>query len=279
MQTPAKHTLCALLTGVVLTCLPLLGQAHRGWIMPVATVFSGEDPWVSFDAAVSNDIFIANHGPLRLDNLQIQAPDGSLVPPANSATLKSRVSFDLNLKQVGTYKIATASAGLMARWESDTGERRFWPERGKKADSAEFKEKVPKKAKNLEVSYNARRVETYVTRGAPSQGVLKPTNQGLELAPITHPNDLFAGEAAQFVFLIDGKPAAGTQVSVVADGSRYRNSDGARDFVADKDGKVSITWPLPGKYFLEAEYSDNKAAKPAKTRKGSYTLALEVLPQ
>lgn len=279
MQTLVKHPFCALLTGVVLTCLPLLSQAHRGWIMPAATVFSGEDPWVSFDAAVSNDIFIANHGPLRLDDLQIQAPDGSLVQPANSATLKSRVSFDLNLKQVGTYKIATASGGLMARWESDTGERRFWPERGKKADPAEFKDKVPKKAKNLEVSYNYRRVETYVTRGAPSQSVLKPTNQGLELAPITHPNDLFAGEAAQFVFLIDGKPAAGTQVSVVADGSRYRNSDGARDFVADKDGKVSITWPVPGKYFLEAEYSDNKAAKPAKTRRGSYTLVLEVLPQ
>lgn len=279
MQTLVKHPFCALLTGVVLTCLPLLSQAHRGWIMPAATVFSGEDPWVSFDAAVSNDIFIANHGPLRLDNLQIQAPDGSLVQPANSATLKSRVSFDLNLKQVGTYRIATASGGLMARWESDTGERRFWPERGKKADPAEFKDKVPKKAKNLEVSYNYRRVETYVTRGAPSQSVLKPTNQGLELAPITHPNDLFAGEAAQFVFLIDGKPAAGTQVSVVADGSRYRNRDGARDWVADKDGKVSITWPVPGKYFLEAEYSDNKAAKPAKTRKGSYTLVLEVLPQ
>ena len=42
----------------LLACsLPLVANAHRAWVLPAATVLSGENAWVTFDAAVSNDIF------------------------------------------------------------------------------------------------------------------------------------------------------------------------------------------------------------------------------
>ena len=67
-----------------------------------------------------------------------------------------------------------------------------------------------------------RRVETYVTVGTPSD--VKATGAGLELVPLTHPNDLYAGETAKFRFLLDGKPAKDLEVEIVAGGTRYRDA-------------------------------------------------------
>lgn len=268
-----------LATAAIALCLPLTSHAHRGWILPSSTVVSGDSPWVTFDAAVSNDIFHADHNPFRMDNFTITAPDGKILEAQNLHTGKFRVTFDLNLQQKGTYKIGTASNGLTARWETDTGERKFWPERGKQADPEDFKKSVPKKAKNLEVAQTSRRNETFVTSGSPSTSVFTATNQGLELVPITHPNDLFANEKAEFNFLIDGKPAAGTKVTVIPGNRRYRNEEAALELETDKNGKLVIAWPQAGTYWLSANYRDEKAKKPAKIRNGSYVTTLEVLPK
>ena len=102
--------------------------------------------------------------------------------------------------------------------------------------------------------------------------------QGLELKPVTHPNDLFAGEAAEFVFLLDGKPAADVEISVIPGGNRYRDELGEMKAKTDKDGKVSITWPEAGMYWMEAELTtDNGVSKPATERRASYSATLEVL--
>ncbi|MFZ1795666.1 MAG: DUF4198 domain-containing protein, partial [Dokdonella sp.] len=65
--------------------LPLSAQAHKAWLLPSATVLSGEDPWITVDAAVSNDLFYFNHVPLRLDALAITGPDGKPVQAENRA--------------------------------------------------------------------------------------------------------------------------------------------------------------------------------------------------
>ncbi len=254
-------------------------HAHRAWIVPASTVLSGEDSWVTFDAAVSNGIFHADHAPLRHNTIQALGPDGKSVELQNGSTGKHRSTFDLNLKQQGTYKIFFASNGLNARWETEDGERRFWPQRGVAPTQEGFEKEVPKKAKNLQISQASRRMETFVTAGSPSTEVFKATNQGLEMVPITHPNDLFAGEEAEFTFLIDGKPAVGAKIIVVPGGMRYRNDQAAIELVTDKKGKAAITWPEAGMYWLEAEYSDDKGKKPAKERRGMYVATFEVLPE
>lgn len=265
--------------GAVLAIFLLpVAHAHRAWIVPAATVLSGDDPWVTFDAAVSNDIFHTDHAPLRLEGVTAHAPDGKEIPLQNSSTGKYRSTFDLNLPQKGTYKITSFNSGLRARWETDAGEQR-WPARGVQATPEAFAKEVPKKAKNLEVAFGSRRIETFVTAGTPDTKVFKPINQGLELVPVTHPNDLFAGEKAEFKFLIDGKPAVGAKVEVVPAGMRYRNQQANISAQTDKTGGVSITWPQAGMYWMSVSYEDDKAQKPAKKRTAGYVATFEVLPE
>lgn len=270
-----KASLC---TALVL-CLPLSAQAHRGWLLPSSTVLSGDDAWVTVDAAVSNGIFHADHAPMRLDDVTITAPDGTSLKPQNTSTGKYRSVFDVQLPQKGTYKIATASTGIMATWKTAEGERRMWPGRGEKGNPADVEKNIPKDAKEVQISQFSRRLETFVTSGTPDNKALKASNQGLELLPITHPNDLFAGEAAEFQFLIDGKPAAGVKVTVIPGGMRYRDDQDAIEVESDNKGKISVTWPQAGMYWLSANYRDEKAKKPASIRTGSYAGTFEVLPE
>ena len=71
----------------------------------------------------------------------------------------------------------------------------------------------------LELFLDLGRVETFVTLGAPTTTALAPTGQGIELVPVTHPNDLVAGEAATFKLIRDGQPAADMEVTVARGGT------------------------------------------------------------
>ncbi|MFY9178171.1 MAG: DUF4198 domain-containing protein [Venatoribacter sp.] len=254
-------------------------QAHRAWILPDVTVLSGDEPAVTFDLAVSNSLFNFDHVPFRVNGLAIEAPNGDALEPENVHTGKFRTVFDLTLKQEGTYRVFVASQGLFARWENDEGKRQMYPQRGQQFDQAEFDKVVPKKAKNLEVSQTSRRLETFVTSGNSSKGALALTNKGLEVNYLTHPNDLFTGEEATLEFYIDGKPAVGVEISVIREGTRYRNNQNEQKLTSDKKGQVKITWNEAGRYYLAASYKDKAAQKPATVRTGSYSAVLEVLPE
>lgn len=252
---------------------PLASHAHKAWLLPSATV-STVDQWITVDGAVSNDLFYFNHVPLRLDNLAITAPDGSKGTPENQHTGKYRSVFDLQLKQNGTYKLALINQGLNASYEQN-GARKRW-----RGTAEKFATEVPADAKNLQVSESAGRVETFVTAGKPTEAALKPSNVGLELLPVTHPNDLYAGEAAKFRFLLDGKPATDLAVVVVAGGTRYRNEQQEQQLKTDANGELSVTWPTPGMYWMESTLEDQKTSvKQAKQRRISYVATFEVLPQ
>jgi uncharacterized GH25 family protein len=255
----------------VLLLTPLAASAHKAWILPSATTVA-RDQWVTVDAAVSNDLFYFNHVPLRLDGLKITAPDGSTVASEGGHTGKYRSVFDLHLTQDGTYRVALASGGLFANW-TENGEPKRW-----RGDLAAFERDVPKDAKDLNVMQASNRNETFVTAGAPNDTALKPTNIGLELIPVTHPNDLYAGEEARFRFLIDGQPAAGLDVTVLRGGARYRDQPVEMKVKADAEGVVAITFADADMYWLNASVQDGKAEPPAKGRRAGYTATLEVLP-
>ena len=257
----------------------LNANAHRAWILPYETVKAGDSGWVTFDMAVSNDIFQIDHGAGRAEGITVLTPDGKMEEPKNLFTGQLRTSFDVNLLQQGTYKVFTASNSLSARWEDADGKRGFWPERGAKANSADLVTAIPKDAKNIEVTQGSRRIETFVTLGKPSTSTLVPTNEGFELVPITHPNDLAVSEPAEFKFLIDGKPAVGAKVTIIASGSRYRNAAEEQVLETDKNGVVKVQWKKTGAYWLGASYKDEKAKKPAKFRSGNYSGTFEVLAE
>lgn len=264
---------CTRIALALAVALPCIAQAHKAWILPSATVLSSND-WITADAAVSNDLFYFNHVPLRSENLLIHTPDGGTAQPQNLHTGRLRSVFDLQLEQSGTYRLAIVQSGLFASW-SENGEQKRW-----RGNAARFEQEVPKDAKDLKVTQNAGRIETYVTAGSPTQTVFKPTGTGLELAPVTHPNDVYAGEAATFKLLFDGKPAAGLEVEVVRGSTRYRDHQEEIKLSTDAEGAFTVTWPEAGMYWLETTAQDDKATVPPATqRRASYVLTVEVLPQ
>jgi uncharacterized GH25 family protein len=263
-----RAALCAALV------LPMAAQAHKMWMLPSATVVSGDDAWVTVDAAVSNDLYYPDHFPAKLEQLVITAPDGSVVKPENASTGKYRSTFDLAVPQKGTYRLALVNQGLFANYEVD-GQKKRW-----RGNAQELKSAIPANAKNLQVSEMDSRVETFVTQGSPSDGALKPTNKGLELVPVTQPNDLMAGERAIFQLLMDGKPAANLKVVAINGATRYRTAQGEIETTTDQDGKFAFTWPAAGMYWVNASTEDAKTSvKEAKQRRLGYTATLEVLPQ
>ncbi len=240
-----KKRLLAVAAGVALLALPLAANAHRGWILPSATVLSG-DTWVGVDAAVSNELFYADHNAMRLDAITVTAPDGSVEKIQNPFTGKYRSVFDVALSKPGTYKIGSFTNSVMASWTEGGEVKRF---RGSPED---FAKQVPAGAADLKTIKSSNRNETFVTRDAPTDTVFKPTGKGLELVPVTHPNDLVTGEAASFKFLLDGKPAADLEVTFAPGNSRYRATPGDFKVKTGADGTFKVTFPEAGMYWMNA---------------------------
>ena len=281
------------------SALPMAAWAHKQWIIPSQAVVNGADVWVTFDAAVSNQLFFPDHVPMRLDNVTVTAPDGSTVALQNGSTGKYRSTFDVHLEQQGTYRIASAGNGLSARW--DTPESRAAKARAeaagkpaagpgaapetrggflRSATEEDLATKVPADAQGLVVTQTGTRVETFVTNGAPDTTALASTGQGIELEPVTHPNDLFAGEEATFRVLVDGTPMAGLEFEIVRGGTRYRNAQDDIAATTDADGMLRVTWPEAGIYWMETGVEDDNATHPkADNRRLRYVATLEVLPQ
>ncbi|MFN3433125.1 MAG: DUF4198 domain-containing protein, partial [Sphingomonas sp.] len=137
---------------------------------------------------------------------------------------------------------------------------------------------IPANATDVKLTEVSSRNEVFLTAGAPTTTVLKPTGKGLEFAPVTHPDELVAGETAKFRFLIDGKPAPNLKVTVIPGGKRYRNDEGAMNLTTGADGVLSVTWPAAGMYWLNATATDAKTTTPRATeRRMSYVTTLEVL--
>ena len=271
-----QHIVASTFTGLLLAgaaLLPLSAQAHRGWILPAATTLSSDDAWVTFDAAISNDIFHTDYAPMRLNSLTVASPDGKPVAIHNGHTGKYRSTFDLNLVARGTYRITSNNSGVIASWE-ENGERKRW-----RGNAAELDGALPDEAENLQVTEFSRRLETFVTAGAPDNTVFDGDRTGLTLQPDTHPNDLFDTETARFRFLIDGEPAAGVEMEVIPAGMRYRNQQDMQTLTTDEEGYVEITWQGAGMYWLGASYRDDKASIPGASRNASYSGTFEVLPE
>jgi uncharacterized GH25 family protein len=259
--------------------LSLPAQAHRAWLLPSATVVDGPAAMVSVDAAVSEDLFEFDSFALQLDTLRVTAPDGSAVAPDARVEGKRRVSFDLTLAQKGTYRIAGVTDTAMASWKVG-GETKRW--RGAPAALAR---EVPADAQGLQVTRQLARAETFVTNESPSPLPATATGEGLELQPLTNPTDLSVGDASRFRVLLDGKPCAGADVTLIRGGNRYRYRIGEIALKTDAAGEFGLAWPEAGRYWLGISHGGRApgggapAPGAAPLRRASYSATFEVLPK
>ncbi|WP_267347265.1 DUF4198 domain-containing protein [Sphingomonas sp. GM_Shp_2] len=269
-----------LLVATALLSIPAAVSAHRGWLLPSGTIFSGTGSWVTVDAAVSNDLFFFDHQPMRLDAMKVWQPDGTPGQLQNGATGRYRSVFDVKLDKPGTWKIGSENSAVMGSFKVNGEEKRIGRRGPPRPDMPPplTVADIPANATDVKLTEIVNRNEIFVTAGAPTTTVFKPTNKGLELSPVTHPDELVAGEPAKFRFLVDGKPAANLKVTVIPGGKRYRDSENAMDLTTDAQGLLTVTWPAAGMYWLNATATDNTTTTPRATeRRLGYVTTLEVM--
>ncbi len=273
MKTTLKKSL-GIAALLALSANPVL--AHRFWIIPSTSVLSGENQWVTIDAAISNNLFFPNHVSAPLEAMTVTGPDGKPVEIQNGKQGKLRTTFDIELTQPGSYKIATVREMFSAQWKEGAEVKRW---RGPVAD---FAKQELKGKPELKVFENHSRVETVVTSGEPSNVALKPTGKGLELViGDNHPNDLYAGEKASFTLHLNGTPAANAKITLVKGDDRYRNEPGETVITTDAKGAFQVSFSEAGRYWLNAtqETEGGNFEGVPLGRRVSYTTTFEVLPE
>lgn len=262
-------------------------HAHRSWVLPVVTVLSGEDKWVAFDAAVSNSLFFPDHRGIDVARVEAKGPDGQPVELQNAVTGRVRSSFELNLKQQGTYLVALkpgaprggpggqGGSSLNGTYTGEDGK----PARWRGTPETLVTEEVAKKPGFKLRESGGRAIVTFVTLGKPSTEVLKPSGKGFEIEYVTHPNDLNTGEPGVLRLLYDGRPVAG-EIAVARGDDRYRNEGGETVLKADAEGLVKIEWPAAGRYWVEASYAAPGTLHGVPSEKSFvYVATYEVLPE
>jgi hypothetical protein len=310
MRLKTKLILAA---GLIAATAPAI--AHRQWMVPSATIFSGKDDWVTVDAAISNDLFFPDHFPMQLDGVKVWQPDGQPGKIENGATGRYRSTFDVHLDKPGTWKIGTVSSGVSGSFKVDGTEWRVGGRRGpppaaagaaagagaparpagappaggpqggpggpggpQARPSVATVAEIPANATDVKITESSGKYEIFVTTGAPTDTVYKPANKGLEMVPVTHPAELVAKETAKLKFLVDGKPAANLKVTVIPGGKRYRDGEDGLELTTGADGVLAVTWPTAGMYWLNTTTSDKNVTTPRATdRRLSYTATLEVM--
>ncbi|MES2899131.1 MAG: DUF4198 domain-containing protein [Pseudomonadota bacterium] len=274
MKTPFVQTVVAL----ALATLSMQAIAHRPWLLPSTTFVENKDPWVTIDAAISEQLFELDHIPLKLDGAAVIGPDGAAgALPAITAG-KLRNTFDLNMKQAGTYKVSLVTQSVMASYKEGGEIKRF------RGTEETFAKEVPANAPELRATFQHARLETFVTANKATDGAFKPSGSGLELVPLTHPTEMRVGETAKWRFLLDGKPAANLPFSLVPGGVRYRGTINEIRLTTDVKGEAVVKVPMAGMFWVNAAFpaglgKGQPVDGPAMLRRFSYAATVEVLPE
>ena len=185
--------------------VPATSVAARAWLLPSQTIVARAGGWVTFDAANSDDLFSFNQGAMPIDAAECPAPMASRSRHRTVAKGKTRSSFDLELRAAGTYRVAVAGDTVMARWEEDGKPKRWRGTAG--GNGGENSRQRGEAGSRTDAA--ARRNVRHRRHADRTEGTRA---SGSSSCPIQHPNDLYAGEAAKFRFLLDGKPAQDLEV-------------------------------------------------------------------
>ncbi len=261
----------------LIALLPLGVQAQNVWLATSATLVDKEaqNPYVTIDASASGEAFV-NRNSVPLEGLTVIDPDGNPVVLENKLVGKTRSSADLKLSKPGTYKVGMEIHNVMANYRLPPDSPNAAPAASggvgpgaagmvrKQMTPEEFKSfKLPEGATQVRITKNLRRVETFVTYDRPSTGAFKTTGVGLELIPITHPNDILPEQKASFRLLLNGKPLPNFTFTVIPAGQLYRGVLKEIRITTDAQGAATVTLPEGGRYWLSASYPARTAPAPS----------------
>lgn len=255
-----------------------LVHAHPVWIMPSEFSLSTEKDqgeWITVDVTASHTYFGYDKS-VALDSFFVLAPDGDRSSIGSYFKGHRRSVFDHYIDQSGTYKIeGKRPLFYFTSYKSgkrDTPKRMF-------ANKEDAKNRLPKNARDVSTLLIDLKTVTYVTNNAPTDDVIEPKGKGLELKPITHPNDIVVGEEVEFVMLLDGKPVSDVEAEVTPAGTKYRSERGAIEFKTSDDGKIVFTPMQAGPWLFGADLKSPVDSPLADYQLSIRFMSFEVLPE
>lgn len=257
------------IAALLLAALAMPAAAHTPYLAP-ASFEVRPDSRVTLDASFAETFFVPE---VVFDNseFRVTAPDGTQNAPDTVVRLKSRAVVEHTLPgQKGTYRFSTGNrlGAVFRTWELN----------GKTESSRDPAKPLPAGATLLTHYQSLSRSEVYLTAGAPTTAALKPYGVGLELVPVTHPNDLYRGERFDFTVQYDGQPLPAQTVEI-----QRALGDGARQpapmtLTTDAAGKASFALEQAGTYLALIRHRGPAPAGAAAPMYGNnYTLSFRVL--
>lgn len=246
---------------------------------------------VTVEAAMAEEatLFVPDFTIRGSGDYVVTDPTGASRKIDGVTTLKELAIFEAPTPIEGTYRITSGEragrSGKLARidgvWRNvrPAGGPPRPPEAAAppRADGPIDEAQIPAGAEVM-ATQSYLKADVYVSRGAPTAAALKPTGQGLEIVPETHPNEAFAGEAFKFRLQVDGQPLADAPFTVSKAREGYepqRFTTGGR---AGPDGAAQVVLAKPGVYVIQAQTPARVEGQPPvpAARSLTTTLTLEV---
>ncbi|HAS6638743.1 DUF4198 domain-containing protein [Vibrio parahaemolyticus] len=226
-------------------------QAHPRWVLPSHFTVSKEGgDWLTFDVTASHGTFVFDK-PAGSEQAFVIMPDGRSERPNFVIRGKRRSMFDFFFVEEGTHKVAINNEpGYYTQYKAGRRDTVKWV----RANKAERADVLPEKTRDVVTQLSYTRAESYITVGKPTEKALEIEGKLLELKPLTHPSDIIEGEAVTFQFFFNGKPQQGVTAEITREGTLYRNHQEQIDVVSDKDGKITFTPDVAGRYLMKANY-------------------------
>ncbi|UTZ29737.1 DUF4198 domain-containing protein [Vibrio campbellii] len=226
-------------------------QAHPRWVLPSHFTVSKEGgDWLSFDVTASHGTFVFDK-PAGSEQAFVIMPDGRSERPNFVVRGKRRSMFDFYFEEEGTHKVAINNQpSYYTQYKAGRRDTVKWA----KASRADRASVIPEKARDVVTQLSYTRAESYVTVGMPTEKALEIEGKLLEMKPLTHPSDIIEGEEVIFQFFFNGEPQQGVTAEITREGTLYRNHQEQIDVVSDKDGKITFTPEVAGRYLMKANY-------------------------
>ena len=226
-------------------------QAHPRWVLPSHFTVSKEGgDWLTFDVTASHGTFVFDK-PAGSEQAFVIMPDGRSERPNFVVRGKRRSMFDFFFVEEGTHKVAINNQpSYYTQYKAGRRDTVKWA----KASKADRVSVIPEKARDVVTQLSYTRAESYVTVGMPTEKALEIEGKLLEMKPITHPSDIIEGEEVTFQFFFNGEPQQGVTAEITREGTLYRNHQEQIDVVSDKDGKITFTPDVAGRYLMKANY-------------------------
>jgi hypothetical protein len=276
-----RLTLTALAGATLATAgLASAALAHTPYVAPIN--FAPDRDYVTLEAGLAETNYFVPDFPIRGAEYTVIGPTGEAAK-AKSTELRELAVIEAALPQQGTYRITTGERpGRRGKWAKVDGK---WlvvtngPVSDDDAGARAIQEAKLPAGSEVMNTQSFIKAETYVTRGKPTAAALKPTGQGLELVPETHPNEIYANKPFRFVLMNDGKPLSGALFSVAKAGDLYADKRFALEGKSGADGKAQAVIDHAGVYVLEVHYPERAEGSPTPiARSAIYSLSFEVTP-